>query len=736
LLLLGAAAFGIITYRIQTDKGELIIVSDDADVDVIVKRGGQDVAIVDLKTSRGVELNSGTYDLQLAGDPKGLVLSTRSFTLNRGDKPVVTVHRLPAATATAGTNKRAQELLSGEEVGEIAQFTSPHDLVSAPVFLPDGRHVLYATGGDVRDNKWSKGTDPALWLANIDNEKDLRKLRGHAPGGISVAVSRDGRLALSAGDDGALRLWDLESGHARRVCRYEVMLSVVSFSPGEKQALFVTGDTIRICDLKSGEELMTFKGHDSRVWGAQFCFGGRRVVSCSPNDGTIRLWDVATGHEIRRMHHRRGVNSIALFPDGRRVLSGSWDRTIGVWDLETGRQLRRISGVGQREGTNVAVSPDGRYALFGLIDRSMRLWDLEANEEIERFEGHTNLVSAVTFSPNGRLAASVAFDRTVRVWALPKSRPLGQSPPATEVAELIGHGDAVNLAVFSPDGKRILTASNDGTMRYWIRETGEELRRFDDCGGIVHSVAISPDGNRALTGGGSKVMRLWDLKTGALIRSFEGHGDWIFSVAFSPDGRLAASSSGGTLKGDGADSTVRIWDVESGQELRQLLGHHGVIWSVAFSPDGTRLLSGGNDKTVILWDVQSGAELKRLPGHTDQVTCVAFLPDGRHAISSATHKDQSIRTWNLDTGAQERILEGHSGEVTWVAVSPDGRRLLSGSISDHTLRLWDLTTGKTIHRFRWGNVGALRGNFSPDGRYAAWAGVDGVVRIYQLPPAA
>jgi WD40 repeat protein len=152
----------------------------------------------------------------------------------------------------------------------------------------------------------------------------------------------------------------------------------------------------------------------------------------------------------------------------------------------------------------------------------------------------------------------------------------------------------VEIAVVSPDGRRILSGSYDKTMILWDRETGKSIRRFTGHLGIVRGIAFSPDGGRALSCGDDKVIRLWDLELGDLIREFRGHTDFVFSVAFSPDGKLAYSTSGGFLANgweNGTDSAVRVWDVEKGDLVRKMEGHTGLVARVVVSPDGRRLLS-------------------------------------------------------------------------------------------------------------------------------------------------
>jgi WD40 repeat protein len=688
------------------------------------------VTVIDPKTNSHIELNPGLYELKLVEGEPGLRLSAETLTLRRGHKTVVTVRREPPAPPSA-PKPPAERPADPRAVSLIARFQSPHDNVHFGSLLPDGRRVAYVTGGDLQNDKWVAGNDPALWVGDLADPGNPRKLMGHTQDVAGLAISKDGLRALTTSKDGTLRLWDLETGKSRVVRREAAGLAGVAFSPDERRAAYVGGDTIHLCDLKTGDELMTFRGYRGRQ-ALAFCADGRRLVSAGPDDPTICVWDVVTGEKIRVMRHGNHVHGLAVFPDDRRALTGSCDRTIGVWDLETGQQLRRITGVANGDGASVAVSPDGRRALFG-VDNTIRLWDLETGGEVERLEGHTAGAWQVAFSPDGRRAVSSSIDKTVRVWELPPGRAPGEQPPVTEVAHLLGHRAVVEMAVVAPDGRRVLTGSADKAVILWDRESGQEIRRLAGHEGWVVSVAVSPDGRRALSGGEDKVVRLWDLGSGRIVREFKGHTEWVFGVAFSPDGRLAYSTSGGSWPGwkDGTDSAVRVWDVETGRRVGRLVGHKGIVFSLCASPDGRRVLTGGSDMAPILWDAKTGAEARRLRGHTGTVECVALLPEGRHALSGGI--DRTIRLWDLETGQEVYCFRGHPNRVTGLAVSPDGRRLLSSDYDGHELRLWDLRTRQMVHRINWGNSAPTRGSFTPDGRHAVWGGKDGVVRVYRLP---
>ena len=287
------------------------------------------------------------------------------------------------------------------------------------------------------------------------------------------------------------------------------------------------------------------------------------------------------------------------------------------------------------------------------------------------------------------------------------------------------------MAVISPDGHRILTASVDGALILWELESGRILHRFDPINSYLFTVAFLPDGRHALSGGSDKIVRLLDVERGRVVHELKGHDEWVLSVAPSPDGRVAYSTSGGPDPWrDGKDSAVRVWDLVTGLQVGNFEGHRGRVPGLSVSPDGRRLLTSGADRGVILWDAKSGQIIHRMSGHTDLIECVAFLPDGTRALSGSL--DKTIRLWELSSGQEIYKFVGLPYQALWLSVSRDGRSFLSSDYSGHELRLWDLESRKLIHTISWGNVFPTRGCFAPDGVHAVWPGSDGVVRLYRF----
>ncbi|KAG8723865.1 hypothetical protein FRC09_001444 [Ceratobasidium sp. 395] len=326
-------------------------------------------------------------------------------------------------------------------------------------------------------------------------------------------------------------------------------------------------------------------------------------------------------------------------------------------------------------------------------------------------------VSSITVSNDGRRIVSCSDDKTIRTWDAQTGAPLFKP--------LEGHAGNITSVAFSPDGRRIVSGSLDYTVRIWDAQTGASLLEpLEGHVGSVTSVAFSPDGRRIVSGSWDYTVRIWDAQTGAaFLKPLTGHTAPVESVAFSPDGRRIVSGSW--------DKTVRIWDALTGAaHLKPLKGHSGSVKSVAFSSDGRRIVSGSGDETVRIWDAQAGAALlKPLKGHTGDVTSVSFSADGRRLVSGSD--DKTVRIWDAQTGvALLEPLDGHSDCVTSVTFSSDDRRIISGS-KDKTVRIWDGQTGATLLDSMEGHSkDVVSVAFSFDGRRIVSGSWDRTVRTW------
>jgi len=401
-LLLGVLAAGVAVYRVQTDKGELVITTESDDVEVVVKKGGELVRIIDTKTGKSITLHSGTYELELKGAPEGLKLNIAKATLTRGKQTLASIERI--------------EKKPPEKVGQVRLFEGHKGSVRAVAYSPDGRFAL--SGGGYPDG------DSTIRLWEVTTGKEICQFNGHSRWVNSVAFSPDGRHVLSGSSDQTVRLWDVATGKEIRQLRgHSDQVVSVAFSPDERHALSGALDkTLRLWDLTTGKEVRQFRGHSDQVVSIAFSIDGSPIASGSW-DHTIRVWEVETGKEMKRLE---GLH-VAYSPNGRFLLSGDPGARLRLWDAETGKEIRQF--IGHTHGLcSVAFSPDGHRALSGGIDGTIRLWEVATGKELHRFEEFQGWLSVdgrniscvhAVFSPDGRYAFSGGIDGVGRLWRLP-----------------------------------------------------------------------------------------------------------------------------------------------------------------------------------------------------------------------------------------------------------------------------------------------------------------------------
>ncbi|WP_438044828.1 nSTAND1 domain-containing NTPase [Sorangium sp. So ce128] len=325
---------------------------------------------------------------------------------------------------------------------------------------------------------------------------------------------------------------------------------------------------------------------------------------------------------------------------------------------------------------------------------------------------HADGVSSAEFSPDGKRIVTASLDKTVRVW---------NASGTGEPLVLRGHEDGVSSAAFSPDGKRIVTAAYDKTVRVWNADgTGEPLvlRGHED---LVFAAAFSPDGKRIVTASLDKTARVWNADGTGEPLVLRGHEDGVSSAEFSPDGKRIVTAS--------FDKTARVWNADGTGEPLVLRGHADGVKSAEFSPDGKCIVTASFDRTARVWDADGTGEPLVLREHEHGVHSAAFSPDGKRIVTASF--DKTARVWNADGTGEPLVLRGHEDGVNSAAFSPDGKCIVTASF-DRTARVWDADgTGEPLV-LRGHEDAVYAAEFSPDGKRIVAASHDKTVRVWNI----
>ncbi|HNT78896.1 MAG TPA: WD40 repeat domain-containing protein, partial [Anaerolineae bacterium] len=533
----------------------------------------------------------------------------------------------------------------------------------------------------------------AALAASGKQELPLCALAAHPQGARAIAYSPDGRRLASGGKNGAVCVWDVESG-----------------------AL--------VCAIKERGPEVT-----GLVWSVD-----GQLLSVAGFNGLLETWDVERGTRLYTcpagesggVYNRTGgnVHGLARSPDGRWLATCANNRSVRLWELQDGA-AGAINEDHEYGVVSVTWHPTRQLIASGGTDSTVRVWNGGWLSGSRVLRGHSGHVHGVAWHPGGRQLASASDDDTVRIWD-----PFRPTPQAAQRPQ---HKDRVRALAWSPDGRFVVSGGDykDHKLGIWDGATGELLQTLAGHSTSIEALAFSPDGTRLACGAkfgyeGGQRITLWDTATWRALGTANYKSEYMYdvvSLAFSPDGQLVAGGS--------SDCLVFVWHTESRRMKTVLQGHkqyYAISIQVAFTPDGKTLITGGgSDGLVKFWDVASDEELTTLPGKNN-AEMLALSPDGtRLCIGSGGQ----LQIWDVPERTRLKTWKGSYmlEDAAWL---PDGRHILTVSYSTNSAELWNATTGKRVAVFKH-DAPLYACAVSPDGLGAVVGDSQGRVIFLRIP---
>jgi WD40 repeat protein len=503
------------------------------------------------------------------------------------------------------------------------------------------------------------------------------------------------------------------------------------------------------------------RGHEGVVYGCATGTAPHRLVSCG-GDGTVRLWDVATGAVIAVMErHSAPVRCCAVGQDGSWIAAGCDDGTVRLWYPDAEEAPTLVTGRGAQVRTCATAGP---FLATGDDAGRIRRWEVRRGRQPiempalpEQPVGGEPVHWCAFTAAGDRLAAGYG-DGHIRIWQLDSAaKPDVFPPPRRGIGSrtLVG---AANCGAISADGAWLICGYRDGTLRRWDLATGTDttLVHADD---EVYACGIAPDGSWVVAADRGGNVWLWDKQDGEVRVTLRGHSDWVHACAVGADGTWFASAGrdgviriwdsdhhaapavleghegevngcamapdGFWLASAGQDGAIRLWDAGTRDISGLLQEHRGGVNGCAITADSLRMVSVGQDGAALLWDLEAGEVIRRSGGHGPLSAC-AITREARWVVTGAV--DGAVRVWD-PVNDDNDTLDGHTGPVNACPISADGH-LLAVTGADNLLRLWNLDERRLERTFEAHTRLTGGCTIAPDGRWFAAGGQDGTVLIW------
>lgn len=458
------------------------------------------------------------------------------------------------------------------------------------------------------------------------------------------------------------------------------------------------------------DAIAVLKGHTEPVYSADYSPDGKFVITAS-FDKTLKIWDSTTGKELATFGgttgHQKMVLNVAVSPDGMRFATGSTDNTAKLWDFPSSKPLSNFPYT--QEMASVDVTPDGTKIAGGAKDGIIKIWNVADGKELFTLKGHTGTVTGLSFNSNGQQLISSGADGTMRMWNVTNGQSMG----------MIGaHDTAVKQAVMSTNNSVAYTVGENGSLKTWSVPPVAEKKLNAPHKDVVTDASISGNGQYIITASADKTVRVSTLSNGAQAKAF----------TVPTTARTADYSPNNAYVAAGSADQLFLWQYNNNALLAQSHAHAGEVTGVDFHPSSNQLLTTGTDGVMKLWTVPLTPPTSI--AHPAEVLTSSVVMNGAKLVTGS--KDKIVRTWNLSNNQLERQYAGHTAPVTAVAMSVNGQYLASAA-EDNTIRFWNQGNGQQLYLLGGHEKKITSLSFHPNNSQMISASEDGSIKLWQMP---
>jgi WD40 repeat protein len=507
----------------------------------------------------------------------------------------------------------------------------------------------------------------------------------------------------------------------------------IAFSSNNKLLVTASSDnTAKVWEAETSKLIYTLIGHKESVISASFSSDDKNIITCS-YDGTAKIWETSSGKLVHSFGDRNyKINYASFSPDGTKVLTSAFANTPRIWNTQTGQIMHQISNY--ENLSLVRFSPDG-LSIIGIRNGDFRIncWKVNNGEKINFLSGHKDEILSMEFSPDGKKLISTSNDSTAILWDLINFK---------KIIQLKKHPDHVLKAVFNNDGKMVATTCADSIVRIWETDTGLLAHYLEEHLKPIKSIFFSPDGNSILITTDTRTKlkngtyrvevknekaQLWDVGSGKLSREFDGHFGQINLAVFDYDGKNVYTCAD--------DHSVKIWDATNGLLKSSLVGKNSDIQTMKYSPNGESLMGifgyswitkGTSSNEAIILDMVSGKPFFNFEMN-DKSMVADFSQSGKEIVSSSPD-NFSIHIWDMNSKNTIQKINLHR-YIYSIEFSPDGKQIVTTSYQSNP-KVWDSKSGNLIFELNNGNRIAQNAKYSPDGKVIVTISNDSTFQVW------